>query len=115
MGVAVGDYDNDGYDDLFVTAYGQNHLFHNNGNGTFTDVTKKAGLWGPHELSTSAAWVDIDRDGQLDLLVANYVEWTPETDLYCTMDGSPQVLLHAGILPWRIASPVAQQRRRHVH
>ena len=87
LGVAVGDYDNDGYDDLFVTAYGQNHLFHNNGNGTFTDVTKQAGLWGPHDLSTSAAWVDTDRDGRLDLLVANYVQWTPETDLYCTMDG----------------------------
>jgi hypothetical protein len=87
LGVAVGDYDNDGYDDLFVTAYGQSHLFHNNGNGTFTDVTRKAGLWGPHELSTSAAWVDIDRDGRLDLLVANYVQWTPQTDLYCTMDG----------------------------
>jgi enediyne biosynthesis protein E4 len=87
LGVAVGDYDNDGYDDLFVTAYGQNHLFHNNGNGTFTDVTKKAGLWGPHELSTSAAWIDADRDGRLDLLVANYVQWTPQTDLFCTMDG----------------------------
>jgi hypothetical protein len=87
MGVAVGDYDNDGYDDLFVTAYGQNHLFHNNGNGTFTDVTKKAGLWGPTDLSTSAAWVDDDRDGHLDLLVANYVQWSPEKDLYCTMDG----------------------------
>ena len=87
LGVAVGDYDNDGYDDLFVTAYGQNHLFHNNGNGTFTDVTKKAGLWGPNELSTSAAWVDYDRDGRLDLLVANYVQWSPEKDLYCTMDG----------------------------
>ena len=57
MGVAVGDYDNDGYDDLFVTAYGQNHLFHNNGNGTFTDVTQKAGLYGPKEFSSSAAWV----------------------------------------------------------
>ncbi|HEX4039786.1 MAG TPA: CRTAC1 family protein [Acidobacteriaceae bacterium] len=88
MGVAVGDYDNDGYDDLFVTAYGQNHLFRNNGNGTFTDVTKKAGLWGPSELSTSAAWVDTTKDGRLDLLVANYVQWTPQTDLYCTMDGS---------------------------
>jgi len=87
MGVAVGDFDNDGYDDLFVTAYGQNHLFHNNGNGTFTDVTKKAGLWGPQELSSSAAWVDYDRDGHLDLVVANYVQWSPEKDLYCTMDG----------------------------
>src|SRR5260221_11652656 len=55
MGVAVGDYDNDGYDDLFITALGQSHLFHNNGNGTFTDVTQRAGLSGPRELSTSAA------------------------------------------------------------
>lgn len=87
MGVAVGDYDNDGYDDLFVTAYGQNHLFHNNGNGTFTDVTQKAGLGGIKEFSTGAAWVDYDKDGKLDLVVANYVQWTPETDLYCTLDG----------------------------
>ena len=62
LGVAVGDYDNDGYDDLFVTALGQNHLFHNNGNGTFTGVTQKAGLGGIHEFSTSAAWVDYDKD-----------------------------------------------------
>ena len=87
MGVAVGDYDNHGYDDLFVTAYGQNHLFHNNGNGTFTDVTQKAGLLGPQEFSTSAAWIDYDKDGHLDLVVGNYVQWTPETDLYCTLDG----------------------------
>ena len=87
MGVAVGDYDNDGFDDLFVTAYGQSHLFHNNGNGTFTDITQKAGLQGPKEFSTSAAWVDYDKDGHLDLVVANYVQWTPETDLYCTLDG----------------------------
>lgn len=87
MGVAVGDYDNDGYDDLFVTAMGQSHLFHNNGNGTFTDVTQKAGLMGPKEFSTSAAWVDYDRDGQLDLVVGNYVQWSIEGDLYCTLDG----------------------------
>jgi hypothetical protein len=92
IGVAVGDYDNDGYDDLFVTAYGQNRFFHNNGpdkegNVTFSDVTQKAGLSGVNEFSTSAAWVDYDKDGKLDLVVGNYVQWTPETDLYCTMDG----------------------------
>ena len=87
MGVAVGDYDNDGYDDLFVTAMGQSHLFHNNGNGTFTDVTQKAGLAGPKEFSTSAAWVDYDKDGKLDLVVGNYVQWSMENDLYCTLDG----------------------------
>jgi enediyne biosynthesis protein E4 len=87
MGVAIGDYDNDGYDDIFITTLGQNHLFRNNGDGTFTDVTKQAGLSGSNEFSTSAAWVDYDRDGQLDLVVANYVQWSPETDMYCTLDG----------------------------
>ncbi len=88
LGVAVGDYDNDGFDDLFITALGQSRLFHNNGDGTFTDVTKSAGMWGPSEFSTSAAWVDYDRDGKLDLVVANYVQWTEQTDLYCTIDGA---------------------------
>jgi enediyne biosynthesis protein E4 len=88
MGVAVGDYDNDGFDDIFVTALGQSHLFHNNGNGTFTDVTRSAGLWGPSDFSTSAAWVDYDRDGKLDLVVANYVQWSPQGDIYCTLDGT---------------------------
>jgi len=92
IGVAVGDYDNDGYDDLFVTAYGQSRLFHNNGpdktgNVTISDVTQKAGLSGVKEFSTSAAWVDYDKDGRLDLVVGNYVQWSPENDLYCTMDG----------------------------
>ncbi|HEX3601916.1 MAG TPA: CRTAC1 family protein [Lacipirellulaceae bacterium] len=87
MGVAVGDYDNDGFDDLFVTTLGQSRLFHNNGNGTFSDVTQKAGLSGPRELSTSAAWVDYDKDGRLDLVVGNYVQWSQESDLYCTLDG----------------------------
>lgn len=92
IGVAVGDYDNDGYEDLFVTAYGQSRLFHNNGpdkagNVTFTDVTQRAGLSGVKEFSTSAAFVDYDKDGRLDLVVGNYVQWSAENDLYCTMDG----------------------------
>jgi len=88
MGVAVGDYDNDGYDDLFITALGQSHLFHNNHNGSFTDVTRQAGMWGPNEFSTSAAWFDYDKDGKLDLIVANYVQWSEKGDIYCTLDGT---------------------------
>lgn len=81
MGVAVGDYDNDGYDDLYVTAYGGNKLYHNNGNGTFTDVTKKAGVGG-RGWSTSAAWVDLDNDGLLDLVVLRYLDWDFH-DVWC--------------------------------
>jgi hypothetical protein len=88
LGVAVGDFDNDGYDDIFLTALGQSHLFQNNGNGAFTDVTKAAGLWGPAEFSTSAAFVDYDKDGKLDLVVANYVQWSIASDIYCTLDGT---------------------------
>ena len=88
LGAAVGDYDNDGYDDLFISALGQSHLFHNNGNGTFSDVTKPAGLWGPSEFSTGSAWVDYDRDGKLDLALANYVQWSIPGDLFCTLDGT---------------------------
>ena len=81
MGVAVGDYDNDGFEDLFVTEYGRNHLYHNNGNGTFTDVTDKAGVAGGG-WSTSAAWVDLDGDGLLDLVVVRYLQWD-FTDIWC--------------------------------
>src|SRR5207249_855826 len=71
LGVAVGDYDNDGYDDLFVTAYGQNHLFRNNGNGTFKDVTQKAGLGDPTSKTLGVAVLDFDNDGWPDLLFSN--------------------------------------------
>jgi hypothetical protein len=81
MGVAVGDYDNDGYEDLYVTGYGGNHLYHNNGNGTFTDVTAKAGVGGSG-WSTSAAWVDLDNDGNLDLVVLRYLDWD-FADVWC--------------------------------
>jgi enediyne biosynthesis protein E4 len=81
MGVAVGDYDNDGYDDLFVTSLGGNHLYHNNGNGTFTDVTQQAGVGGSG-WSTSAAWVDLDGDGYLDLVVLRYIQWDWD-DVWC--------------------------------
>jgi enediyne biosynthesis protein E4 len=87
IGIAFGDYDNDGFPDVYITCYGQNRLFHNNGNGTFSEVTKRAGLEGYQSLSTSALWFDYDRDGHLDLLVANYVRWSPETDIYCSLDG----------------------------
>ena len=81
MGVAVGDYDNDGYEDLYVTAYGGNKLYHNNGDGTFSDVTAKAGVGGSG-WSTSAAWVDLDGDGFLDLVVLRYLEWDFD-DIWC--------------------------------
>ena len=87
FGVAVGDYDNDGYEDLFLCAAGRNTLYHNNGNGTFTDVTEKSGIGTkpPNTLSVAAAWFDYDNDGLLDLIVSNYTFWTPQTDLRCTM------------------------------
>ena len=81
MGVAVGDYDNDGFEDLYVTAYGGNKLYHNNGNGTFSDVTDKAGVQGSG-WSSSAAWVDLDNDGKLDLVVLRYLEWDFD-DIWC--------------------------------
>jgi hypothetical protein len=87
MGVAVGDYNNDGFPDILITCVGQNRLFRNTGKGTFVDVTKKSGLGGRQALSTSALWFDYDRDGLLDLFVCNYVKWSPEHDVFCSLDG----------------------------
>ena len=83
QGVAVGDYDNDGYPDLYVTGYGNAILYHNNRNGTFTDVTTKAGVADERGWSTSAGWFDYDNDGWLDLVVTNYIEWSPKNNLWC--------------------------------
>ena len=85
LGCAVGDYDNDRKDDIYITTVGANHLFHNLGNGKFADVTAKAGVADPG-FSASAAWFDYDNDGKLDLLVTHYIEWSIETDRYCTLD-----------------------------
>lgn len=87
MGVAVGDYNNDGFPDILVTCVGQNRLFKNTGKGTFVDVTRTSGLGGRTGFSTSALWFDYDRDGFLDLFVCNYVKWSAEHDVFCSLDG----------------------------
>jgi enediyne biosynthesis protein E4 len=87
MGVAVGDYNNDGFPDILITCVGQNRLFRNTGKGTFVDATQPSGLGGRSAFSTSAMWFDFDRDGLLDLFVCNYVKWTPERDVFCSLDG----------------------------
>ena len=89
MGVAVGDYDNDGFPDLYVAGYARSILYHNNGNGTFTDVTAKAAVANTGKWASSAAWFDYDHDGRLDLAIANYVDFTPEKNLICVEEGHP--------------------------
>ncbi len=86
LGCAVGDFDNDGLDDLYVTALNGNHLFRNLGKGRFTDVTAKAGVGNPG-FSTGAVWFDYDNDGKLDLFVSHYVDWSVATDQTCSLDG----------------------------
>ena len=87
MGMTVGDYDNDGFPDLFVLGYGRCILYHNNGDGTFTDVTTRAGVENSGRWASSAAWFDYDNDGRLDLVIANYVDWSPERNFYCGDQG----------------------------
>jgi enediyne biosynthesis protein E4 len=87
MGVAIADYDNDGREDVYITAIDGDHLFHNEGHGNFRDVTAASGIRNAN-FGTSAAWFDYDRDGKVDLFVANYVQWTEKGDLKCSLDGS---------------------------
>jgi hypothetical protein len=95
VGVAVGDYDNDGHEDIFVAGVHRNTLYHNNGDGTFTDVTEKAGLSKPDEQygplwSIGAAWVDVNNDGLLDLFVVNYMNWDVNKEPECKINGKPE-------------------------
>lgn len=96
FGVAAGDYDNDGNDDLFVASAGRNTLYHNNGNGTFTDVTEGSGL--DHKatnlLSVGAAWFDFDNDGLIDLIITNYTIWDPKSDRPCYAESTTRPILH---------------------
>ena len=116
QGVAVGDYDNDGYPDMLVTGYGHAILYHNNGNGTFTDVTAKAGVADEGNWSTSAGWFDYDKDGYLDLLICNYIQWTPKNNLWCG-EHKPgyRAYCHPDNYRGRAAQALSQQPRRHFH
>jgi hypothetical protein len=87
MGVAVGDYDNDGRDDLYITAVGGDHLFRNLGGGHFRDMTRQSGIVNA-QFSSSSAWLDYDKDGKLDLFVGNYVQWSEKGDIRCSLDGT---------------------------
>jgi ASPIC and UnbV. len=86
LGCAVADYDNDGFEDIYITALDGNHLFHNLGNGKFADVTARAGVKNPG-FATSAVWFDYNNDGKLDLFVLHYVDWSIATDQFCSLDG----------------------------
>ncbi len=97
IGVAAADFDNDGWTDLYVTGINHNILYRNNHDGTFTDVTEKAGVSGVNSagkklLSVSAAWIDYDNDGRLDLFVTNYLDWSPETSKVCGLPGETLIM-----------------------
>ncbi len=95
MGVTVGDFDNNGYPDIYISNYGPNVLYRNNGNGTFTDVTKRAGVAG-NECSVGAVWLDYDNDGFLDLYVGNYINFDPKYNYYYAPDGFPGPMAYDG-------------------
>jgi ABC-type transport system substrate-binding protein len=115
FGVAVGDYDNDGYEDLFICSAGRNALYHNNGNGTFTDVTAASGIGGkpPDTLSVAAAWFDYDNDGLLDLIVDNYTLLDP-ADRPALLHGRQRILLRSAALQERAAAALPQPGPRQV-
>ena len=118
MGVAVGDYDNDGFEDLYVTGYGGNRLYHNNGNGTFTDVTGDR-VTGDRprrpDWSTTAAWVDLDNDGLLDLVVLRYMKWDFD-DVWCGEHREGyRAYCHPDIFPAIPAARLSQRRQRPLH
>ena len=121
MGVAVGDFDNDGYPDIFITGFPSSGLFHNNRNGTFTEITDKAGVRNPGRWAASAAWFDYDRDGYLDLVITNYVKFSFDDAKKCSVNGmrsycaqtayqgTPLTLFHNnhdGTLPTSARNPV---------
>ena len=114
LGVAAADYDNDGDSrHLRHRRSGRNHLFRNDGGGKFEDVTARAGVGDPG-FSTSAAWFDYDRDGKLDLFVGNYVEWSAEKDLFCTLDGKTKSYCTPESYKGQSPHALSQPRRRHV-
>jgi hypothetical protein len=96
MGACSADYDNDGWADLYITTFGATKLYHNNGNGTFTDVTEKAKI-GSNLWSASCAFGDIDNDGDVDLYVTNYVDFSTTNNKYCNYSGDARVYCHPNV------------------
>ena len=113
IGVSVGDFDNDGRDDVYITALEGDRLFHNDGHFKFRDVTKTSGIANA-SFGTSAAWLDYDKDGRLDLFVANYVKWSVATDQYLLDGRHEQDVLYARDLQGVGREAVSQRRRRQV-
>ena len=119
--MCVGDYNNDGFEDLFCTYFGQNNLYRNNGDGTFTDVTKEAGLWNDiPRWGAGCTFLDYDRDGHLDLFVSNYLQFDferipkPGANSNCNWKGLPVECGPRG-LPTGLSLSLPQQRRRYLH